>query len=120
MRIFWLTLGILSLFLGVIGIVVPLLPTTVFILLAAYSFARSSQPLHDWLINHPRLGPLIRDWHANGAIRRPAKVMATVSIGIVFLVSLALGIAAWVMLIQGVVLSCVLLFIWTRPAGGPT
>ena len=56
MRIFWLTLGGLSLSVGVVGIVVPLLPTTVFVILAAYCFARSSERLHDWLISHRYFG----------------------------------------------------------------
>ena len=115
MRIFWLTLGGLSLLVGVVGIVVPLLPTTVFAILAAYCFARSSTRLHDWLVSHRYFGPMIRDWRTEGAIRRPAKIMASVSIGVVFALSLLLGVANGVLLLQAAVLSAVLLFIWTRP-----
>ena len=117
MRIFWLTLGGLSLSVGVVGIVVPLLPTTLFVIIAAFCFARSSQRLHDWLIGHRYFGPMIRDWRTEGAIRRPAKIMATVSIGVVFALSLLLDVASGVLLLQAAVLLVVLLFIWTRPEG---
>ncbi len=62
-----LTIGWLSVVLGVIGIFVPVLPTTPFLLLAAACFARSSQRFYHWLVGHPKLGPWIRDYlHGNG------------------------------------------------------
>ncbi|MNN45958.1 Inner membrane protein YbaN [compost metagenome] len=54
--------GWLSVVLGVIGIFLPVLPTTPFLLLAAACFMRSSQRFYDWLVYHPRLGPWIRDY----------------------------------------------------------
>jgi uncharacterized membrane protein YbaN (DUF454 family) len=117
MRIFWFSLGITSLALGVVGAFLPLLPTVPFLLLAAFGFARSSETVHDWLIDHPRLGPPIQDWRANGAIRRRVKWLASVSILAAFVLSLALGVAPWVLGVQALVLICVSVFIWTRPEG---
>ncbi|MEM7546369.1 MAG: YbaN family protein [Pseudomonadota bacterium] len=117
MRVFWLCLGFCCVGLALIGIALPLLPTVPFLLLAAFSFARSSERFHDWLVHHPTLGPPIMDWRASGAISRRAKWLATLSIGIAFSISLVLGLKLWVLGVQAMVLACVLIFIWTRPDG---
>ncbi|MBM7067275.1 YbaN family protein [Actibacterium sp. 188UL27-1] len=117
MRIIWATCGIIALCLGTVGIALPLLPTVPFLLLAAFCFAQSSPQLHHWLVSHPLFGPPIRDWQANGAIRKSAKIAATVSIGVVFGISVLLNIRLTILLIQAVILSAVLVFIWTRPVG---
>jgi uncharacterized protein len=117
LRILWMGLGATSLALGALGVVLPLLPTVPFLLLAAFCFARSSERVHDWLISHPVFGPPIHDWRANGAIGRRAKRLATLSIGAAFGISVALGVPAPVLGLQAAVLACVLLFIWTRPDG---
>jgi hypothetical protein len=57
MKYIWIGLGWLFVLLGVAGIVLPLLPTTPYLLLAAICFSRGSQRMHDWLVNHPTLGP---------------------------------------------------------------
>ena len=115
MRILWASFGLLALTFGTVGIVLPLVPTVPFLLLAAFCFAQSSPTLHDWLLTHRVLGPPIADWRAGGAIRRPAKWMATVSVALVFGLSLAFGLGWVVLLIQAHVLGAVLIFIWTRP-----
>jgi uncharacterized membrane protein YbaN (DUF454 family) len=71
-------LGCLMLALGFIGIIVPLMPTTIFIILAAWFFARSSPRLEAWLLNHQRFGPTLRAWNESGAVPRRGKVMACV------------------------------------------
>ncbi len=75
-RIIFLCLGWLSLGLGIIGVFLPLLPTTPFLLLTAYCFARSSPKLHAALLSHPRLGPPLRDWQERKVIRPRAKATA--------------------------------------------
>ncbi|MGH8436346.1 MAG: YbaN family protein [Pseudomonas sp.] len=71
-----LTIGWLSVVLGVIGIFVPVLPTTPFLLLAAACFARSSQRFYHWLVGHPKLGPWIRDYLDGNGIPLKGKVYA--------------------------------------------
>lgn len=75
-------LGVVSLSLGVAGIFLPLLPTTPFLLLAAWAFVRSSPRLYAWLINHPHLGEYIRNFRENHAIPLRVKV---VSVSLVWL-----------------------------------
>ena len=115
MRLLWLFFGLMALGAGLIGVVLPLVPTVPFLLLAAFCFARSSERLHDWLVTHQRLGPSITDWQERGAISKRSKRMATVSIVAVFLLSVVMGLKFALLAIQAVTLGCVLLFIWSRP-----
>ena len=62
---------------GIVGVFVPGLPTTVFILVAAYAASRGSERLHRHLVTHPRFGPMIHDWHLHRAVSRRAKWAAT-------------------------------------------
>ena len=117
MRLLWMIGGSISLGVGIIGIILPLLPTTPFLILAAFCYARSSRRLYDWLIHHRIFGPFIEDWRRHGAIRRPAKILATLSMAGVLVISLLLHIATPIILIQAAILSAVLAFIWTRPDG---
>ena len=116
-RALWIAAGVLSLALGIVGAVLPLLPTVPFLLLAAFSFARGSDRLHHWLIHHPRLGPPIRDWQARGAIGRRAKWLASLSMAVAFGASLALGLRPTILAVQAAALAGAALFIWTRPEG---
>jgi hypothetical protein len=116
-RTFWLLFGLLALLLGIIGVFLPLLPTTPFILLAAFCFSRSSQRLHTWLLNHKWFGPLIKDWEKYGVIRTRVKWVATVSMLVMVSYPLLFKeFSIWLKLIVVVSIICVLLFIWTRPS----
>lgn len=88
MRILLVTLGVLCLGLGFIGLFLPLLPTTPFVLAAAFCFARSSQRLHDQLINNKRFGPLLRQWQQQRTIPKRAKHRAMALIIASFAVSI--------------------------------
>ncbi|MCH9808148.1 MAG: YbaN family protein [Alphaproteobacteria bacterium] len=114
-RVLWLIFGLAAVGLGIIGIFLPLLPTTPFMLLAAYAFARSSPRLHTWLVTHPRFGPSIHAWHAHGAISRKTKVAAVVAMIASLLLSIALGLSTAIVVIQAVVLACAATFVVTRP-----
>ena len=68
--------GWFNIVLGTIGVFVPGLPTTVFILIAFWAFSKSSDRFHSWLWNHPRCGEPIRNWHLHRVIPVKAKIMA--------------------------------------------
>ena len=76
MRPVYFALGAIFLTMGVAGVALPLVPTTGPLLLAAFCFARSSQRFHDWLMNHPRFGPLIADFRAGKGIPPATKLWA--------------------------------------------
>jgi uncharacterized protein len=117
MRFLWLAVGLTFLATGLIGAVLPVLPTTPFLLLAAGAFAKSSPRLHGWLLSHPVFGPPIRNWEVNGAISRRAKRLAVVSMAAVFSVSLLIGVSWPVLLAQGVLIAVGCAFVLSRPDG---
>lgn len=113
-RLLWIAAGALSLLLGVIGIFLPLLPTTPFVLLSAFCFARGSARCEAWLLNHPRLGPLVRDWRATRAVPLRAKQIASLMMA---LSSLWAGYKlplAWCWL-PGTCCACVAAWLWRLP-----
>lgn len=115
MRIVWLISGLICLTFGIIGAFLPLLPTVPLLLLSAFFFSKSSERLHGWLLGHRYLGPPIQDWERNGAISRRGKILASISIIAVFSLSVFLRLEVYLLVIQGVTLSAVSIFIWTRP-----
>lgn len=71
-------LGWVSFVLGIIGVVLPVMPTAPFVLLAAWCWARSSRRFHFWLINHKYFGKYVRDWEENHAVPHYAKWLASI------------------------------------------
>lgn len=112
----YLTLGWVAVILGAIGVVLPGLPTTPFMLVAAFAFSRSSPRWRAWLLRHNLFGPPIRDWEQRRAIARRAKVMAISAMVLIFSISLfLLDLPLWALVTQGVCLSAAGGFILTRP-----
>ncbi|MBP6035017.1 MAG: YbaN family protein [Azonexus sp.] len=114
-RVAYRGLGIACVGLGVVGAFLPLLPTTPFLILAAFFFSRSHPEWEARLLAHPRIGPAIRAWRDHRAIPRVAKIAATVMLAI-SAVGGALtlpGVWAWV---PGVIGAGVLAWMWSRPA----
>jgi uncharacterized protein len=110
----WICAGI-----GAVGLVLPGLPGTVFLILAAWCFARSSPRFESWLLRHPRLGPPVRGWRETGAIPRPVKGFACASLaaswGLIYLADPSI----YVRIGCAVLFIAVALFIVTRPDGAP-
>ena len=102
--------GLVALGLGLIGIVLPGLPTTPFVLLAAACFARASPRLHGWLTTHRYLGPMVRDWEANRSLPLHVKWIAITMMGTMVLLSACqFNGRAW---LQGAVLALGLVGAW--------
>ena len=116
-RALFLPLGFISLILGIMGLLLPLLPTTPFFILAAACFSRSSRKLYKWLMTHSVLGPILVDWESHGKIAFNVKMISTALI--LFLVPFSLMAMQFrdsfkVFILISIV--CVLAFIWTRPS----
>lgn len=75
-RALWLGVGALSLLTGIVGVFLPVLPTTPFVLVAAFCFTRSSPRVERWLLEHRRFGPMVRDWRERRAVPLRAKQLA--------------------------------------------
>lgn len=116
-RALYFSFAWLFIVIGVIGIFLPLLPTTPFLLLAAWCFSKSSERFHSWLLDHPTLGPPVRDWQGHGVIRRPAKIAATVAMALAIMFPMVLvKVPMWAKWFTVVTTTCVMTFIWTRPS----
>lgn len=114
MRLSWLALGCVCLVLGAAGVLLPLVPTTPFLLLAAFAFAKSSERLHLWLVEHPVFGPPIIDWKERRAISRRAKTVAMVSLACSIAPAFIVDVPKTVLLVQMVSIAGVAAFILTR------
>jgi uncharacterized membrane protein YbaN (DUF454 family) len=113
-RHLYLIAGFLCLALAVIGAVLPVMPTTVFVIMAAYCFARSSPKLEAKLLNHPRFGSHIVRWREKGAVSRSGKVAASIAFAVSIIATLALTAWPWPLIPIG---AAVVIggWLWTRP-----
>jgi len=112
-------LGTLSLVLGAIGVFLPLLPTTPLLLLAAACYLRSSDTLHDWLINHRLFGPYIRNYRDHKAIAKQHRTNALILLWVTISLTSCLAVENWwlrgFLLIVGVSVSLHLIRLKTIP-----
>ena len=114
-RALWLAAGGLALLTGIVGIFVPLLPTTPFVLLAAFCFSRGSERWEHWLLHHQRFGPMVRNWRDHRAVPLRAKQLATV---------MMIGGSAWswwllpphLCWIPAACCACVAAWLWSLPS----
>jgi len=116
-RPLWLVLGLVFVGLGLVGALLPLMPTTVFLILAVGCFARSSPRLEAWLLNHARFGPTLRAWRANGAIGRRAKALACGGMALGYLLFwFAVRPSLMIALVVGAAMAACAAFVLSRPA----
>lgn len=111
----WWLLAYASLGLGIAGLLLPVLPTTPFVLLAVWAASRGSGRLHGWLLAHPQFGPLIENWQQHGAVSRKAKWLATLSMALaaaILLRYMPLPGVRWFSLAS---MACVCFWLWRRP-----
>lgn len=95
-RIILISCGWLCLALGVIGIFLPVMPTTVFLLMASWCFAKSSDRFHRWLHEHPKLGPIVQTWSDGKGIPKHARTKAVVTIVVCMSISILIVGKLWV------------------------
>jgi uncharacterized membrane protein YbaN (DUF454 family) len=101
--------------LGLIGVVTPVMPTTVFLLIAAGAAGRGWPELEAWLLEHPRFGPPIRQWRERGVVPRAAKCAASTMMLVSILVIALSPAPNWVKLLVPLFLCGVLLWLWRQP-----
>ena len=87
MRWVLIAAGFISLGLGITGVFLPGLPTTPFLILSTYCFAKASPRLHRWLLDHPTIGPPLKDWEANRSITRRVRFIALTSMTVMVLLA---------------------------------
>ena len=115
-RWLWLCCGYLNLALAAIGAILPLMPTTVFLLMAAWCFGRASPALRAKLLANPRFGPSLRAWQDHGCISRRAKKAAILGMALSWLV---VAVAFHNLLASAIAAGCLVMvgsFIVTRPS----
>lgn len=114
-RAAYLLLAYASLGLAILGVFVPGLPSTEFVLLSAWAAARSSPRLSRWLEQHRVFGPLLRNWRNGGVITRKSKAIASLAMGTCLALLLWHQPPLWLLLCAGGGMACGALYIWSRP-----
>ena len=109
--------GFVCVALGFVGIFVPGMPTTVFLLIALWCFSRSSEKARNWLWTHKRLGPYIRDWHEHRVVPRTAKILAVFMMCMsVFVVAMMSELGSLNPIFLAMILAPIAVFLITRPS----
>ena len=113
----WFLLGWLALVLGAIGVVLPVLPTTPFVILAAFAFSNGSPRMHRYLENHRTFGPMIADWRAHGAIAPRYKAIAVIMMAAALTGSIIAGLRVEALVIQALCMAGAATYVLSRPSG---
>ena len=111
----WRALALVSLLLGLAGTVLPGLPTVPFLLLAAWAGGRGWPALEQWLLQHPRYGPGLRQWRERGSVPRRAKWAASIMMTLSAVLMAVIGVQPWALLLACATMATVALWLWRRP-----
>ena len=107
----WLNVG-----LGVLGAFLPVMPTTIFLIVALWAFSRSSLRFHAWLYHHPRFGPPLQAWHKHRVIPLPAKLFAVAMMSASLIYVSVYVAESWILpLSLSLMMGAVAVYILTRP-----
>ncbi|EGI76354.1 YbaN family protein [Hylemonella gracilis] len=115
--ILWRLLAVICVALGIIGAFLPVMPTVVFLLVAAWAAGKGWPQLEVWLLTHPRHGASIRAWRERGAVPRRAKWAASLMMGLSSVALVASPLALWWRIGLPLGMGCIALWLWTRPEG---
>lgn len=112
---FWKLLGLLSVGIGIVNLFLPLMPTTVFLLIGVWAWGKGAPEWQARLLAHPRLGPPLRDWQQGGQISRKGKWSASVGMALGWLLTFALVGPRWPVALVAAILLTVAAYLWSRP-----
>ena len=112
---FWRTLALACVVLGLVGVLVPVLPTVPFLLVAAWAAGKGWPQLEAWLLAHPRHGADIRRWRDHRAVPRRAKWLASATMLASIALLIASGVPLWIKLVVPVFVLGVACWLWLRP-----
>ena len=118
-RLLWRSLVVIFVILGFIGALLPGMPTTVFLILAAWASSRGWPQMDNWLLNHPKYGSTLRDWRANGTVPRKAKWLATIMMSISAVIMLFTTAPVAVKVFTNTTMLVVCIWLWLRPEPQP-
>jgi uncharacterized protein len=115
----WRALALVCMALGVIGLLLPVVPTVPFLLAAAWAGGKGWPALEAWLLAHPQFGPPIRDWRAHGAVPRKAKWLASVMMCGSATILWFAPVPPWLRWGVYATMASVCLWLWLRPEPPP-
>lgn len=113
--LFWRSLVILFVVLGFIGAILPGMPTTVFLILAAWAASKGWPQMDAWLLNHPKYGHTLRNWREHGTVPRKAKWFATIMMFCSGIMMLMTNAPWMVKVFTDLTMLIVAIWLWTRP-----
>ncbi|VAW61645.1 Inner membrane protein YbaN [hydrothermal vent metagenome] len=120
MRAVYFSLGWLFFFIGAVGVILPVLPTTPFMILALWAFSKSSERFHRWLYHHRLFGPPLQQWDKYGVIPLPAKIMSVSFMSISFLYMLVFSpVSFWLKLMIAALMLYGAWFVLSKPSSPP-
>jgi uncharacterized membrane protein YbaN (DUF454 family) len=116
----FLAIGWISVGLAVLGIILPLLPTTPMLIVAVWAFSRSSPELAERIRAHPRFGPYVRDWQDFGVIPLTGKILASLMMGSMATYLLGFsGVPWWGSWTATAIMAAAAIYVWSRPTRRP-
>lgn len=113
--LFWRSLVVIFVILGFIGALLPGMPTTVFLILAAWAASKGWPQMDAWLMNHPKYGQTLRDWRAHGTVPRKAKWIASSMMALSAILMLMTNAPLAVKVFTDLTMLLVAIWLWCRP-----
>ncbi|WP_343597517.1 YbaN family protein [Acinetobacter sp.] len=113
--LFWRFLVIIFIALGIIGAILPGMPTTVFLILAGWAASKGWPQVDEWLLNHPKYGETLRNWREHGTVPRRAKWIACSMMLLSGMIMLFTNAPFWVKIFTDVTMLIVAIWLWLRP-----
>ena len=116
-KLFYMTLGLALVATGIVGIFLPLLPTTIFFILAAGCFAKSNPRLENWILTHPKIGPSVIQWQEHKVIPKKAKFLALTGLTFGYLLFLKISHPTILLAVAVALMMCAIAaYIASRPS----